>query len=317
MIAPSTQSKLSLLLPNQNKVLSEILKQATPQQLVQLNENKDIKSILNSLFHSKIDNSKSDMLLLELLKNSPVFKNMGNFTENLKSLLTDLKSDSSLEHQVQKLTTSVHPTSLLDIPVLKEKISNSGIFMESKIALLLNASESKIESEMGNDVKSQLLALKEELTSTQSPENDKLQQQIDKLITHIEYHQLLSHLNDSNSLYLPFAWDGLEKGSLEFKKKRGDTFYCEINLTLKEYGKIDLFMGISQTNQLDIHIRTEKSELKTLLEHHLSALRSLLIDSGLIPRAIRIVDDSELVSPMSSAYGSNESDSHPGFEVKV
>lgn len=317
MIAPSTQSKLSLLLPNQNKVLSEILKQATPQQLVQLNENKDIKSILDSLFHSKIDSSKSDTLLLELLKNSPVFKNMGNFTENLKSLLTDLKSDLSLEHQVQKLTTSVHPTSQLDIPVLKEKISNSGIFMESKISLLLNASESKIESEMGNDVKSQLLALKEELTSTQSPENDKLQQQIDKLITHIEYHQLLSHLNDSNSLYLPFAWDGLEKGSLEFKKKRRDTFYCEINLTLKEYGKIDLFMGISQTNQLDIHIRTEKSELKTLLEHHLSALRSLLIDSGLIPRAIRIVDDSELVSPMSSAYGSDESDSHTGFEVKA
>lgn len=317
MITPSTQSRLSLLLPNQNKVLSEIIKQASPQQLAQLHESKDLKSVLTSLFHDKIDNSKSDALLLDLLKNSPVFKNMGNFTENLKLLLTDLKSNLSLEYQTQKLSNSLQPASQLEIPLLKDKIANSGIFMESKISLLLNATESEIQDKLGNDVKSQLLALREELTSNKSPENEKLQLQIDELITHIEYHQLLSHLNGSNSLYLPFAWDGLEKGSLEFKKKKADTFYCEINLTLKEYGKIDLFMGLSQENQLDIHVRTEKIEFKTLLESHLSTLRSLLSDCGLKPRRIRIVDDSELTSNPTSAYGSDESESSSGFEVKV
>jgi hypothetical protein len=317
MITPSIQSKLSLLLPNQNKVLTDIIKHATPEQLTQLHENKDLKSILNSLFHDKIDHSKSDALLLDLLKNSSVFKNIGNFTENLKSLLADLETNPALKPQSKKLSNALVPTSQLEIPILKDKIANSGIFMESKISMLLNATESDVEYELGKDVKSQLLSLKEELDSSPSSENEKLQLKIDDLISNIEYHQLLSHINSSTSLYFPFAWDGLEKGSLGFKKKKGDTSYCEINLTLKEYGKIDLFMGLSQEKQLDIHVRTEKPELKTLLERHLSTLRSLLIDSGLIPRRIHIVDDSELPSTTTSAYTSEDTDTHSGFEVKV
>lgn len=317
MITPSAHTNLSLLFSNQNKALAEIIKQATPEQLMHLTENKDLKSVLGSLFQDKINHTKSDALLLDLLKNSPTFKSMGNFTENLKLLLADLKSIPSLELQSEKLSSTIQATAELETPILKEKISNSGIFMESKISLLSGASPSQVEEEMGKDIKSQLLALSDELESNQSPENEKLQTQIDKLITHIDYHQLLSHLNDSNSLYFPFAWDGLEKGSLEFKKKKGEKFYCQINLTLKEYGKIDLFMGLYEENQLEMQVRTEKPELKALLETHLGTLRTLLTDSGLIPRRIRIYDEGELASHSSSAYASNESDTHTGFEVMV
>ncbi len=317
MITSSTQSKLSLLLPNQNKVLADIIKHATPEQLTQLHENKDLKSILNSLFHNKINHSKSDALLLDLLKSSPAFKNMGNFTDNLKSLLSDLDSNPVLKLHTAKLSSAIQPTSQLDIPILKDKVANSGIFMESKISMLFNATKSDVDHEMGNDVKSQLLSLKEDLASNLSPENEQLQLKIDDLISNIEYHQLLSHINGSNSLYFPFAWEGLEKGSLGFKKKEKDRFYCEINLTLKEYGQIDLFMGLSQEKQLDIHVRTEKSELKSLLESHLSTLRTLLIDSGLIPRRIRIIDDSELVATPSKAYSPDDTDTYSGFEVKA
>ncbi len=317
MITPSTPSKLSLLFSNQNKALTEILKHSTPEQLVQLKENKDLKSVLASLFHDKIDNTKSDALLLDLLKNSPVFKNMGNFTDNLKSLLTDLKSNPSLELQSEKLLNTIQTATELETPVLKEKIGNSGVFMESKISLLLDATDTQVEEEMGKDVKSLLLALDESLESMKSPENEKLQAKIDALITHIDYHQLLSHLNDSNSLYFPFAWDGLEKGSLEFKKKKENKFYCEIHLTLKEYGKIDLFMGLYEENQLDIHVRTEKSELKLLLETQLSTLRSLLTDAGLTLRNIRMYEEGERAFAPSSAYIPDEPDSQPGFEVKV
>ncbi len=109
MITSSTHSKLSLLLPNQNKVLSEIIKHATGDQIIQLNDKKDLKSLLGTLFQHKIDNTKSDALLLSMLKNSPTFKNMGNFTDTLKSLITDLKANPSLEGAANKLLRATTP----------------------------------------------------------------------------------------------------------------------------------------------------------------------------------------------------------------
>ena len=406
MITSSTYSKLSLLLPNQNKVLSEIIKNATPDQIIQLNEKKDLKSLIGTLFQHKIDNTKSDALLLSMLKNSPAFKNMGNFTDTLKSLITDLKANPSLEGAANKLlratapiqsdtigqkvittpdvlqsknnshlkqeipiqgdkiipntmtpetktilalqntpeistvhsdqspplqtkessiTTAVanHDESVpsllfeLDAPILKEKIANSGVFMESKIATLEGADEEIVEKQMGNDVKSQLLGLSEELKCSPSAENTQLQLKIDELLTHIDYHQLLSHLNNSNSLYFPFAWEGLEKGSIGLKKSKGKKFYCEINLTLKEHGDVDLFMGLYDDNQLDIKIHTQKSEFKKLLQTHIDELRTLLQEANLTLRSLRIFDENERITQSVKAYESIEDNTHDGFEVII
>ena len=412
MITSSTQSKLSLLLPNQNKVLSEIIKHATSDQIVQLNEKKDLKSLLGMLFQHKIDNTKSDALLLSMLKNSPSFKNMGNFTDTLKSLISDLKTNPSLEDAANKLlraatpilsdtikqkiittpdalqaknnpqsnapfkqeiplqgdknipnlvmpeikttlelqnsleakaihtdqdpshqtnesstTTTVtvfdheetvqSPLFQLDAPILKEKIASSGVFMESKIATLEGADKAMVENQMGNDVKSHLLKLSEELQASPSAENTQLQLKIDELLTHIDYHQLLSHLNNSNSLYFPFPWEGLEKGSISLKKSKREKFYCEINLTLKEHGDVDLFMGLYNDNQLDIKIHTQKSEFKKLLQAHIDDLRTLLQDANLTLRTIRIFDENERLTQSTNAYESIEDSTHNGFEVTI
>lgn len=310
----ASNAKLTIHLPNTNKALSDALKQASPEQLVQLKEGKDIKSVLTSLFHAKIDNSKSDAILLDLLKNSAVFKNMGNFTEDLKSLVATLKSDPILAQKLLKIEEFLEPASTLKTHNLKEKIDNSGIFMESKIGSLPENYD--FNEALHDDLKAKLLSLGEEIKESH-PHDEKLQNQIDQLTTQIDYHQLLSHLNNSTSLYLPFTWDQLEKGSLSLKKGKENKFYCEINLTLKEYGEMDLMMGLYDEDQLEMQIQTGKKELKTLLQEHLGELRAVLIEAGITPRSIRIYDTNEIIIPKTNAYISDDTNYSPNFEERV
>lgn len=317
MITSTTHSKLSLLLPNQNKVLTEIIKQASPEQLNNLQEKSNLKSFLGSLFRDTLTNNKSDSILLDMLKNNPSFKNMGNFTDTLKSLLTLLKEEPSLSPKLVKLENFVESIQTINAPILKEKIVHSGVFMESKIASLADASLQEVEQSMGRDVKSNLLALKSDLEKLNLPNNETLQNHIDQLTTNIDYHQLLSHLSSSNSLYFPFSWDQLQEGSVTFKKEKGKKFYCEINLILKEYGEIDLMMGLYEENQLEIQIHTEKTSLKALIQSHLELLRTLLIEAGITLRIIRVHDTKELLTPSTTAYSPETTDNHFGFEALV
>ncbi len=387
-----------------------------------LKEGKDLKSIVGSLFQAKITHTKSDQVLLDILKTNNAFKQFGNFTQELKNVVTTLKTEpnlaSKLAPKLSKLENSLQSITVLNAPVLKDKVANSGLFMESKIATaalvvqtisetlqklqhaLVQTSHSEaknlsqslaeflehpvftkagediasariliksiqtltdtverilpkidpqtphqakaveeirasikhltpftkpeqlliqtqLEEHLGHDVKSQLMQLSDEIKTLATPLSNDAQTQIDKLITHIDYHQLLSHLDGSNTLYFPFSWDMLEEGSLSFKKREEKKFYCEVHLQLKEYGKIDLMMALYEGNQLEIQAHTETSEFKKLIQEHLSTLRALLTQVGINPRAIRVYDATESTAPSTSAYTPEDTDFNTGFEVKV
>jgi hypothetical protein len=489
MINLNTDARLNIILPNTNKALAEAIKNATPEQLSQLKEGKDVKSLLTSIFQDKITSTKSDTVLLDILKNSTAFKNMGSLTDNLQSLLKELKTSPELSPKTAALETFLKNTTTMDGTTLKNQIANSGIFMESKFAtalqkipdltqtleqlrtiltkspqneakllqnqissllenpILSTASqdlksaisltntlnkvtenlhtllsksdplyskevsvlaqkldqfsaaqeikttlsqlygtllsskaidtntlldsiekllknlkdapteelktftqqlksainegnttkelsqvikkldeftnpkalviETSLKESMKNDLKSNLLSLHEELTQSNDPNTPKLLEQTDKLLTQIDYHQITSYLSASNSIYIPFAWDQLEEGSMAFKKNTDKKFYCEINLRLKEYGELNLMMALYDGNQLEIQAHTEKPELKTLIHDNIGTLRSLLIDAGLTPRAIRVFEMRETVSPLNDIYGTDTNGSDLGFEVKV
>lgn len=487
MITITPEARMSIILPNTNRALGEAVKNATPEQLETLKEGKDIKSLLTSVFQDKTTASKSDQVLLDLLKNSTAFKTMGSFSDTLQSLVNDLKTSSELTPKTALLENFIKNVTLLDANNLKSQIASSGVFMESKFAAALQklpdltqnleqlktalskmphneaktihaqistlldtpnlgkasqnldtatqlsegikriseplqkllsksdplysnevaalaqkldqssviqelkttlsqiygsllssnapdtnalldsiekllknlgnspsedlkafthqlqsaiegdtskelssllsklnaftnpkelVTETFLQESMANDVKSALLTLKEELTLSNDPSSSKLLEQTEKLLTQIDYHQLLSHLSSSNSIYFPFVWDQLQEGSLAFKKTADKKFYCEINLVLKEYGELDLMMGLYDENQLEIQAHTEKSELKALIHEHIADLRAMLIKSGLTPRSIRIFERNESKTPLNESYASSEG-SDLGFEVKV
>lgn len=486
MIHLSPEARLNILLPNTNKALSEAIKNATPEQLETLKEGKDIKSLLTSVFQDKTAASKSDQSLLDLLKNSTAFKNMGNFSDSLQTLVKELKTSPDTAPKTAFFENFLKNITTIDPQNLKSQIASSGVFMESKFAAALHklpdliqtleqlqtalskipgneakalhpkitalldnpilskashhpesavllseglkkmtdtlqtlisksdplyskevaelaqkldrlsivseikstlsqlygtllsssapdtnalldsiekllknthteevkafagqlrdtlseeenttqklsslitklgeftdpkelVTETFLKESMADDLKSNLLALHEELTQSSDPSSQKLLEQTDKLLTQIDYHQLISHLGSSNSIYFPFVWDQLQEGSLSFKKTKDKKFYCEIHLKLKEYGELNLMMALYEGNQLEIQAHTEKPELKTLIHENIAELRTLLIKSGLTPRSIRVFEATETKTPLNETYSTAEG-SDMGFEVKV
>lgn len=134
MINPTTEARLNIILPNMNKALGDAIKNATPEQLETLKEGKDLKSLLTSVFQDKITASKSDTVLLDILKNSIPFKTMGSLSDNLESLLKDLKSSADLSPKTAALEKFLKNIALIDTQMLKNQIANSGVFMEAKFA---------------------------------------------------------------------------------------------------------------------------------------------------------------------------------------
>ncbi|MFZ2889506.1 hypothetical protein, partial [Sulfuricurvum sp.] len=134
MIHLNPEARLNILLPNMNKVLGEVISNATPEQLEILKEGKDLKSLLTSIFQDKFSSIKSDTVLLDILKNSTPFKTMGNFSENLRSLIKELKTSPELSTKTIILEKFLKDITLMDAQTLKNQMTNSGVFMESKFA---------------------------------------------------------------------------------------------------------------------------------------------------------------------------------------
>ena len=313
MINLSANSKqLDILLPNTNRALAEVLKDATPKQLELLSQNRDLKSILNSLLTQSSQNSSNDKALLDLLRNNPTLKALGSATDNIKELLQSVKGQKTslpIEQTLKNFLTNIKD---LSEPILKQKFENSGVFLESK---LKNASAQNIKEIISNDLKSILLQASDEIANSSNPNKSDILKQVDKLLLQIDYHQLLSHLSNSSSLYIPFSWEQLQEGHIELKKDKEDRFYCDIDLKLKEYGALNLKLTLYDENQLNIHIYSDSSDLKEMIKENISSLRSSLIESQITPREIRLFDSVKKSEP--SPYENSDKPIDLGFEVKV
>lgn len=314
MIQLSNEYNRHLLFTHTNKALLEIVKTATPDQLSKLQEFKDPQSFLKALFQDKLAGNKSDQLLLQMLNTSPQFKTMGNFSDNLKSLLNDLKTTNVLS--TDALEKFVRNAASLNPQMIQKQLNNSGIFMESKIASFLKhpmSSSQPLPLLLAEDIKSSLMHVRQELYGSDSPLAPKLLEQLDRLLLQIDYHQLQSHLSGSMSLYFPFEWNGLEEGRLRFKRKDQKKSSCNINLRFKEYGELDIAMSLFEEQQIEIHFHTEKENLHTLIKEHLQELRELLLNTGFSLKAIRLHSQSD--QQLSNRYGDDQT--YGGFEVKV
>jgi len=526
MINISPNKQLGIILPNTNKALAEVIKNATPKQLERLAEGKDIKSILNTLLQESTQHSKSDKVLLDLLKHNPTLKSLGKISETIKALLQTLQSDTNPLPVEKTLKNFLIDMKQLSEPLLKEKIENSGIFLESKLkhvqnpkitlktelTALMNALETsniptakslakeiksilsntllqhassaeltqkkppvdtktlenlvkqvahvleniqlqrngadpiyskrfesllhqsktllqpeqlkqnqpphtllkplqeslsslsqllksstvfeskgvasqldaiiktlntvmktpqpleslhdlklprqlnvffdkattllhqadplytkevsslvtkitrlnaphKLEPQhpikeiLSNDLKAVLLQASDEIAKSTHPHQHELLKQIDKLTLQIDYYQLMSHLSNASSLYLPLSWEALEEGTISLNQSDDEKFYCDIDLKLKAYGELKLRLILYDDNQLNLHLFSEHADLKQLLKEHMPLLRSALIEAGITPREIRIATLAQQTA--STPYEAHENTLKMGFEVSV
>jgi hypothetical protein len=197
-----------------------------------------------------------------------------NFSSNLSPLLTNLKE--SLE--------TLNPNSNTVQTHISKLVEN----VENLIKDLVNPKAHS--NNISDDMKSVLLQIQDELSSKTDPKSQEIAKQVDKLLTQIDYHQLASLTSNSNNVYLPFFWEMLDEGNISMKKTDEDKFYCQINLTLKDFGKVDLMLAMYDKNKIDLTIYAQREHFKTAIRDNMQALKVALNSVDLIPVNIKLLD---------------------------
>lgn len=175
--------------------------------------------------------------------------------------------------------------------------------------------QANVKEILTNDLKALLLQSSSEVAKSSHPNQGELLKNMDKLALQIDNYQLVSHLSNSSCLYIPFSWDNLEEGNIEFKKAEDEKFYCDIDLKLKEYGELNLKLTLYDKNQLNLHIYSANEDFKELIRDEIPALRSALIDLEITPREIRLFAPKTKAPP--SPYQTQYDNLNMGFEIKA
>ncbi len=293
---------------------SKIKNLQTPKQ--------EFRVILNdftkTLQESKLPNVQEVNTQLKTLLSSDLLKDT-NSSDLLATTKTNLPLLEETTKKVQilldKLSTVVNSNvdkSIAPKDVIFSKDTNT---MMSKLQTLAKpeqlTSQTQTKEMFSSDLKAVLLKAHDEISNSSHPNKQEILKQIDKLTLAIDYNQLVSHLSNATSLYLPYSWDEMKEGKLTIKQSKNDSFFTDIELKLKDYGEIKIRLGMFETNQLNINITTQSSEFKTILQRNLPQLRQQLSSVGIVAKDIRFMDEKK------SAYGDSSSELALGFEVKV
>ncbi|OCL95902.1 flagellar hook-length control protein FliK [Aliarcobacter thereius] len=287
----SNNSTLNIFLANNSSQLKELLSQTNINNISNMidldSENfsslKDISKLLKELINSIKDGSKSNINLENLFKNSDIFKNLGTLASNLSQLLKMLDENKNLSNL--KISFEPFLKTLKDINNLniKDMISNSGIFLENK---LLNSSKFNLDF----DLKANLLKIQEFFINKNDANSNENLKVINNLLSQIELSQIASIALNSNFIVIPFLWDLLEDGFIQMKQKEENKFFCQINLNLKEFGKLELMLFLYEKNRLDITIYAENKDSKSLIRKNISKLKEAFKNIDLVPINIKILD---------------------------
>ena len=304
----ASEKQFHVILPNTNRALAEVLKSASPDALQNLTQSKSLGDILDSLLkHSCEANSTQNRLLLQLLQNNPTLKSLSSANTTLQELIQLLKQDKtllSLEKRLEQFLTDIREIKPKE---LQKKVQTSGIFLESNIKNGQNPKEL-----FTSDIKAVLLKAQNELHNTSNPQKLEILKTIDKILLQIDYNQLVSHLSNASSFYIPYEWKNLQEGNITIKNAKDEKFFCDIHLNLKSYGELNLRLALFNNNQLSININTKSEELQSLLQKKLPTLKKQLIHVNIIPKEIRFIKIKQ------NEYDTQKNDSlQMGFEVKA
>ena len=262
----------------QTKELLTQLKNEIVQNPV-LQTNKSIMPILENLLKMGNLFDKNENLTNQLVQNN--LSNINSFTSNFSSNVTPLLT--SLKDTLENL----NPNNLS----LQNQVTKFIEKIEDIIKELSNPATHKNQTQnLDEDMKSILLKMQDELSSKTDAKSQELSKQVDKLLTQIDYQQLLSLSSNSNSVYLPFLWDMIEDGNISMKKADENKFYCQINLTLKDFGKVDLMLALYDKNKLDLTVYAQREHFKTAIRDNMQQLKIALNSVDLIPVNIKLLD---------------------------
>lgn len=188
---------------------------------------------------------------------------------------------SAIANRINSLITSIDPK----LANIKNELSEiKSLERASKIAQKelskIKANEpNEALKNLQNDLKSVLLNLRE---SSQTQNLQNINQAVNRMLTQIEIHQLMSYAQNSIQTYLPYTWDELASSQVAFKRGKKDRFYARIELNFIKFGDISVVLGLSENKYLDISIQTAKADFKDMILARTSELKQAISAQGLI-----------------------------------
>ena len=275
----SANNNIKSLINNQVKELLTQIKQDLTQNQ-NIIQNKNILPLIDKLISLPDLFSKSEAIL-NSVQNTNISNFSNNFATNLNPLLTALKEslqainpkNSEIQNQINSLIKKVEN-------IIQEYTNN-------------NLDNPKDNQKLDNDFKSILLKMQDEVAQKTDIKSQDSLKTINNLLTQIDMQQLTSLVSNSNFVYIPFFWEMLEDGTVEIKEKKEDKFFCQIKLTLKDFGKIDLMLSMYDENKLDMTIYAQREHFKVTLRDNLQKLKLALNEANIIPMHIKLLDMKE------------------------
>ena len=284
----NTSTLLTMLSPKLTtgtKTTIENLSKDGKVDVTSLLKDKDVKALLSDLFKDLSTGVKTKAMISQLLQNNKPMFDLKTLSSDIKSILQNIQSEPKLEKQTAVLKQFQVDIKNLDEKAIKSNISNSGIFLESK---LLNSSQN--QTKMPVDIKAILLQVQEHLDTKGNEANKEVKVQVDKVLGQIEFYQLSSYTSNSNHTYLSFDWDDMDDSDIEFKSNEKETFSCNINLSLKNHGDINIMLLLDKKNNININMNVKEEDFKKKLQENLQILRQGVNNIGLSLESLNVLD---------------------------
>ncbi len=133
----NTSTLLNMLAPKltvATKTTIENLSKSGKVDVTTLLKDTNIKTLLNDLVKDLTTGVKTKETVSQLLQNSKPLFELKNLSNDIKDILKHIQSDPKLEKQTSVLKQFQVDIKNINDKVLKENISNSGVFLESKLS---------------------------------------------------------------------------------------------------------------------------------------------------------------------------------------
>lgn len=200
----------------------------------------------------------------------------------------------SLQTPLQQLLDQATKKNLtLNAGSLKQKLSDSGLFLESKLA---SSSNSQSTTAIKHDIKNQVLQLQQQVTDLQQqkPSNNlnKLANLLNQALSRLTVQQVQLFENPLvTPLEMPYESSPNHiKDNIEFrklKKEQSHEWEAYIDSTLNE-GLLSVKLKLSENGNIDCYLWCETEILQDKVANQLDRLKQALIDHHLMVNNIQI-----------------------------
>lgn len=230
---------------------------------------KNAQEIIGHLLSSAVSEAKSKSSIYEILQNNQLFKNMGNFAEDVKTLTNLIKVDSTVAKPLALLQLFSKSMGQIDMKVLQEQVKNSGIFFESKLA------NSVTQKGVLETIQSLRTEIKEHFVNTNTP----LVKEVNVFMERLGVLQELSSKEAQSSL--KSLLDLFRQSVKQAVAMDGNLTFKEVYQTVQklEYAvdQMDLIASkvenYAASMKVEEHFTTHVKVLLALLKENLSALQ--------------------------------------------